>query len=71
MLFVSISDIYEKLLMFVVAEEEGTVIGCCSLGVLWENLAEIKSLAVDKDHFSKGIGRALTLACMEKARKIY
>jgi amino-acid N-acetyltransferase len=36
--------------------------------VLWENLAEIKSLAVDETQFGKGIGRALVLGCMDKAR---
>lgn len=70
MLFASMSDIYEKLLMFVVAEEDGQVIGCCALGVLWENLAEIKSLAVDESQFGKGIGRELVNGCLEKARKL-
>jgi amino-acid N-acetyltransferase len=68
MLFASVSDIYEKLLTFTVAEVDGQVVGCCALQVLWENLAEIKSLAVDEAYFGKGIGRALTQACMDKAR---
>lgn len=67
MLFASVSDIYEKLLTFTVAEVDGQVVGCCALQVLWENLAEIKSLAVDEAYFGKGIGRALTQACMDKA----
>jgi amino-acid N-acetyltransferase len=70
MLFASVSDIYEKLQTFTVAEEAGQVIGCCALQVLWENLAEIKSLAVDQAYFGKGVGRALVQGCLEKARKL-
>ncbi len=68
MLFASVSDIYEKLLTFIVAEEGGQVVGCCALQVLWEDLAEIKSLAVDEAFFGKGIGRALVSGSMDKAR---
>lgn len=68
MLFASMSDIYERLMTFVVAEEAGSVVGCCGVQVLWENLAEIKSLAVDEAFNGKGIGRAMVEGCMEKAR---
>lgn len=70
MLFASMSDIYERLLTFVVAEEAGSVVGCCGVQVLWENLAEIKSLAVDEAFNGKGIGRAMVEGCMEKARRL-
>lgn len=70
MLFASVSAIYEKLLTFVVAEEDGQVVGCCAIQVLWDDLAEIKSLAVDEAHFGKGIGRAMVAACMDKARHL-
>lgn len=70
MLFASVSDIYERLLTFMVAEDQGRVVGCCSIQVLWENLAEIKSLAVDQDCFGKGVGKALVQGCLEKARKL-
>ena len=68
MLFASVSDIYEKLLTFVVAEDGGRVVGCCGVQVLWENLAEIKSLAVDEQYFGRGVGRAMVQGCMDKAR---
>ncbi|MBL7214729.1 MAG: N-acetyltransferase [Phycisphaerae bacterium] len=68
MLYASVSDIYERLLTFTVAENNGSVIGCCAMQVLWENLAEIKSLAVDEGWFGKGTGKALVAGCMDKAR---
>ena len=70
MLYASVSDIYERLLTFTVAEENDSVIGCCAMQVLWENLAELKSLAVDETHFGKGTGRALVEGCKDKARKL-
>ena len=70
MLFASLSDIYERLLTFTVAEEGDSVIGCCAMQVLWENLAEIKSLAVDEASFGQGTGKALIQGCMDKARRL-
>ncbi len=68
MLFASLSDIYERIQTFVVAEDDGQVVGCCAMQVLWENLAEVKSLAVDETSFGKGIGRSLVAGCLDKAR---
>lgn len=59
MLFKSHADIYENLQMFEVAESDSGVVGCCALQVIWSDLAEIKSLAVEKGSFGKGIGREL------------
>lgn len=70
MLFRSLADIYENLQVFQVAEVNGTVVGCCALKVIWSNLAEIQSLAVDKSYFGKGIGRALVNRCLEEARRL-
>ncbi len=70
MLFASMSSIYENLQIFKVAEVGGEVVGCCAMKVLWEDLAEIKSLAVEHAQFGKGIGRALVLGCMEKAKEL-
>jgi len=48
MLFRSMADIYENLQAFTVAELNGNVVGCCALQIIWSDLAEIKSLAVDE-----------------------
>jgi amino-acid N-acetyltransferase len=70
MLFRSMTDIYEKLQTFLVAEIGGKVIGCCSLEIIWADLAEIKSLAVNENHQSKGIGRKMVEASIKKAANI-
>ncbi len=67
MLFRSLADIYENLQTFTVAELDGRVVGCCALVVVWSDLAEIKSLAVDKDHTGKGIGTMLVTAALQQA----
>ncbi len=70
MLFCSIADIYEKLQTFSVAVIDGSVVGCCALEVIWSNLAEIKSLAVDEKKKEKGIGRNLVNAAIEQAVRL-
>ncbi|UCE48547.1 MAG: N-acetyltransferase [Phycisphaerales bacterium] len=67
MLFRSVADIYENLQCFIVAELDGQVVGCCSLEVIWADLAEIKSLAVDEGRKQMGIGRDLLNAAVEQA----
>ena len=70
MLFCSMADIYEKLQTFSVAEADGSVVGCCALEVIWSNLAEIKSLAVDQTQKEKGLGRMLVTAAIEQAARL-
>ncbi len=70
MLFRSLAEIYENLQMFLVAEEDDTVVGCCALEIIWSDLAEIKSLAVAPAHKGQGLGRALVEAMVEQARDL-
>ena len=70
MLFRSMSDIYENLQTFTVAELDGKVVGCCALQIIWADLGEIKSLAVDKDNEGKGAGRMLVVAVLQKGREL-
>jgi len=67
MLFRSIADIYENMQTFVIAELGGSVVGCCSLEVIWADLAEIKSLAVEEAHTRRGIGTKLVAAAVQQA----
>ncbi len=70
MLFRSMADIYENLQTFLVAEADGKVVGCCALEVVWSDLAEIKSLAVDHENKDKGIGRILVSTALDRARRL-
>ncbi len=70
MLFRSLPDIYENLQSFTVAEIDGNIVGCCALQIIWADLAEIKSLAVDGNTTGRGVGKALVVAATEQAGNI-
>ena len=67
MLFRSMADIYKNLQTFLVVELDGQVVGCCALEVIWSDLAEIKSLAVDEAHQGQGGRSMLVNAAVEQA----
>ena len=58
---------FEGLQEFRVAEIEGQVVGCGALHVLWDDLAEIRTLAVSREHLGRGIGGALLEALADDA----
>ncbi|MBC8481175.1 MAG: N-acetyltransferase [Planctomycetes bacterium] len=70
MLHRPLADIYENLQRFLIAELDGNVIGCCALSIIWSDLAEIKSLAIDQNHKSKRIGSALVQAAINFAAEL-
>jgi len=70
MLFRSMANLYESIRNFKVYQQDQQVVGCCALQVIWADLAEIKSLAVDCEHQGKGIGTALVGAVVEDARAL-
>jgi len=70
MLFRSMADIYENLQTFTVTELNGNVVGCLSLQVIWSDLAEIKSLAVNKENTGAGVGKALVATATEQAGQL-
>lgn len=63
----SFSQLYSHLRDFVVAVEDGKIIGCCALSLIWEDLAEIRSLVVSPEHRGKHLGRKLVEACLSEA----
>jgi amino-acid N-acetyltransferase len=67
MLFRSKADIFENLQSFMVAEVANRVVGCCILQVVWSDLAEIRSLAVEEKRMGTGIGRMLVKAAVSQA----
>jgi amino-acid N-acetyltransferase len=66
----ALTELYECLRDFYVWEEEGRIVGVCGLHVAWEDLAEVRSLAVDSSAKGRGIGRALVERCLEEARDL-
>ncbi len=62
--------LYEDVQEFVVAEIDGQVVGCGALHVMWEDLGEIRTLAVDPDHVGHGIGGRLLDALIDRARAL-
>jgi amino-acid N-acetyltransferase len=66
----SLNELYENIRDFFVYEEGGKISGCCALHVAWENLAEIKSLAVEESKQKKGIGVMLVKEALSDAKKL-
>lgn len=66
----ALNDLYENIRDIVVCEELDEIAGVCALHILWEDLAEIRSLAVRADSQNKGIGRRLVKACLQEAQKL-
>jgi amino-acid N-acetyltransferase len=63
--------LYEDVQEFLVAEwADATIAGCGALHVLWEDLAEIRTLAVDQERRGHGIGQRLVQALVDTARDV-
>lgn len=70
MLHRSLEAVYDTLRNFLVAEEDGQVVGCVAVELVWADLAEVKSLAVRPDYIGKGVGRALVDGAVADARNL-
>jgi amino-acid N-acetyltransferase len=67
----SLGELYESIREFQVAiDEDDRVVGCAALHVFWEDLAELKCLAVAEDVQRGGVGRGLVEACWSQAREL-
>ncbi|MFX4263200.1 N-acetyltransferase [Pelotomaculum propionicicum] len=62
--------LYESLREFTVAVDRDRVVGAGSLHIIWEDLAEIRALAVAPDYAKKGIGRGLVRNFLNEARDL-
>ena len=51
--------LYESVQEFTVAEIDGEVIGCGALHILWEDLAEVRTMAVVEKYRGTGVGSQL------------
>ncbi|MBW1667598.1 MAG: N-acetyltransferase [Deltaproteobacteria bacterium] len=68
-----LSELYEHLRDFFVLEDNSRnhrIVGVCALGICWDKLAEIRSLAVIEKHQGKKFGSQLVDACLQEARSL-
>jgi amino-acid N-acetyltransferase len=68
MLSRSLSELYEAIRDFYVCEEEGKVLGTAALHIVWEDLAEVRSVAVAEEAGGKGFGSQVVQACIDEAK---
>lgn len=71
MLSRSLSELYESVRDFyvMVDDEDGRLLGAAALHIVWEDLAEIRSVAVAEDAGRTGVGTALVAACIKEAEQ--
>jgi amino-acid N-acetyltransferase len=70
MLHRALNDIYECVRDYWVCEKEGEIVACAALHVDWEDLAEVRSLAVAEKHQARGIGPQLLERCVQEAKQL-
>ena len=70
MLSRSLPDIYESIRDSYLFEDDGRGLGTVWLHICWEDLAEVRSLAVSEEAEGQGVGRKLVEACLDEARQI-
>jgi amino-acid N-acetyltransferase len=66
----SLSELYDNVRDFFVSIQNRRIVGICALHVCWEDLAEIRSLAVEEEVRRKGIGAQLAKACLEESKEL-
>jgi amino-acid N-acetyltransferase len=69
----SLSELYDHLRDHFVVEEKGSenlLIGVSALGICWEDLAEIRSLAIAQDAQGRGLGSQMVETCLQEARSL-
>jgi len=68
----SLSEIYDNLRDYSVycSDDGQTIVGTCAIHVSWEDLAEVRSLAVDNSIKGRGVGRALVERCLAEAKEL-
>jgi amino-acid N-acetyltransferase len=62
--------LYESVQEFVVAEKDGVIVGCGALHVLWEDLAEVRTVAVAQQFHKQGIGHEILNEIIRRAREV-
>lgn len=62
--------LYEDVQEFFVAEDNNEVIGCGALHVLWEDLGEVRTVAVNENYRGQKIGHQIMNAIIDRAQSL-
>ena len=62
--------LYESVQEFTVAEISGKIVGCGAVHVLWEDLAEVRSVAVDQSLRGQGVGHGILEVLIKRASEL-
>ena len=62
--------LYESVQEFTVAELDDVIVGCGALHILWEDLAEVRTVAVKKDMHRQGVGHKILEAIINRAGEV-
>lgn len=62
--------LYEAVQEFVVAERDGVLVGCGALHVMWQDLGEVRTIAVRVDELGRGAGHTMLEVLEERARAL-
>ena len=65
-----VSELYQCVREFHVVEDEGEIVACAALRVLWKDMGEVRSLAVRPDRHGRGLGVRLVEAVVGDARAV-
>ncbi len=60
--------LYETLREFILAEDEGRVVGVGALHLIWDELAEVRTMAIAPEYKGKGVGRKIVETLIEEGR---
>jgi amino-acid N-acetyltransferase len=55
---------------WVASSADGEIVGCGALHVIWEDLAEIRTLAIDEGHQGRGVGNQIVVALLDTSREL-
>jgi amino-acid N-acetyltransferase len=66
----TLGEVYENLRDFFVVRGGGELLACVALHIMWDDMAEVRSLAVHEESQAQGLGAILVEACVEEAQAL-
>ncbi len=64
------NTLYESLREFTLIEDDGQLVGCGALHVIWEDLAEVRALAIREGYQNQGLGQRLIAELIQEALEL-